>query len=38
MRFGGYAVPYQKPDPELEKQALKPGRGVAPELDLTGSD
>jgi len=23
MRFGGYAVPYQKPDPEMEKQALK---------------
>jgi hypothetical protein len=23
MRFGGYAAPYQKPDPEMEKQALK---------------
>jgi hypothetical protein len=23
MRFGGYAAPYQKPDPNLEKQALK---------------
>jgi hypothetical protein len=23
MRFGGYAMPYQKPDPELEKQTLK---------------
>jgi len=22
-RFGGYASPYQKPDPELEKQTLK---------------
>jgi len=23
MRFGGYAAPYTKPDPEMEKQALK---------------
>ena len=23
MRSGGYAMPYQKPDPEIEKQALK---------------
>ena len=23
LRFGGYAAPYQKPDPEMEKQALK---------------
>jgi prefoldin subunit 5 len=23
MRFGGHAAPYQKPDPEMEKQALK---------------
>jgi hypothetical protein len=23
MRFGGYAAPYYKPDPNLEKQALK---------------
>jgi hypothetical protein len=23
MRFGGYAAPYQKPDPDSEKQALK---------------
>jgi hypothetical protein len=23
MRSGGYAAPYQKPDPEMEKQALK---------------
>ena len=23
MRFGAYAVPYQEPGPELEKQALK---------------
>jgi hypothetical protein len=23
MRSGGYAAPYQKPDPEVEKQALK---------------
>jgi hypothetical protein len=23
MRFGGYAAPYQQPDPESEKQALK---------------
>jgi len=23
MRFGGYAASYQKPDPEMEKQALK---------------
>jgi len=23
MRFGGYAAPYQKPAPEMEKQVLK---------------
>ncbi len=23
MRFGGYAAPYAKPDPDAEKQALK---------------
>ena len=23
MRFGGYAPPYSKPDPDMEKQALK---------------
>ena len=23
MRFGGYATPFQKPDPEMEKRALK---------------
>jgi hypothetical protein len=23
MRFGAYAAPYQKPDPELERQALE---------------
>jgi len=23
LRFGGYAAPYQRPDPNLEKQALK---------------
>ena len=23
MRFGGYATPYQKPTPEIEKQVLK---------------
>ena len=23
MRFGGYATPYQNPDPNLEKQTLK---------------
>lgn len=23
MRFGGSAVPYQEPDPEIERQALK---------------
>ncbi len=23
MRFGGYAAPYQKPDPKIEKQTLR---------------
>ena len=23
VRYGGYAAPYQRPDPELEKQALR---------------
>ena len=23
MRFGGYATPYQNPDPEMEKQELR---------------
>jgi hypothetical protein len=35
MRFGGYAAPYQKPDPELEKQALKnQAEALQSELDL----
>jgi hypothetical protein len=35
MRSGGYAVPYQKPDPELEKQALKnQAEALQSELDL----
>ena len=41
MRFGGYAAPYryptpfQKPDPEIEKQALKnQAKALQSELDL----
>jgi hypothetical protein len=35
MRFGGYAAPYQKPDPELEKQSLKnQAEALRSELDL----
>jgi hypothetical protein len=35
MPFGGYAAPYQKPDPELEKQALKnQAEALQSELDL----
>ncbi len=41
MRFGGYAapygylVPYQKPDPEMEKQALKSqAEAMQSELDF----
>jgi hypothetical protein len=35
MRFGGYAEPYQKPDPELEKQSLKnQAEALQSELDL----
>lgn len=35
MRFGGYVAPYQKPDPELEKQALKnQAEALQSELDL----
>jgi hypothetical protein len=41
MRFGGYAAPYgypaayQKPDPELEKQALRnQAEAMQSELDL----
>jgi hypothetical protein len=33
MRFGGYAAPYQQPDPELEKQALK-SQAVAMQSEL----
>lgn len=33
--FGGYAVPYQKPDPEMEKQALKnQAEALQSELDF----
>jgi hypothetical protein len=33
--FGGYAAPYQKPDPEMEKQALKnQAEALQSELDF----
>jgi len=31
MRYGAYGAPYQKPDPEMEKQALKNQAGVLQE-------
>jgi hypothetical protein len=35
MRFGGYAAPYQKPDPNQEKQALKnQAEALQSELDF----
>jgi hypothetical protein len=35
VRFGGYAAPSQKPDPEMEKQALKvQAEDLQSELDL----
>jgi hypothetical protein len=35
MRFDGYAAPYQKPDPNLEKQALKDqAEALQSELDF----
>jgi hypothetical protein len=35
MRFGGFAAPYQKPDPEMEKQALtNQAEALQSELDL----
>jgi hypothetical protein len=35
MRFGGYAAPYQKPDPEMEEQALKnQAEALQSELDF----
>ena len=35
MRFGGYAAPYQAPDPEQEKQALKnQSEALQSELDF----
>ena len=35
MRFGGYAAPYQTPDPEQEKQALKnQAEALQSELDF----
>lgn len=35
MRFGGYAAPYQTPDPNLEKQALKnQAEALQSELDF----
>jgi hypothetical protein len=33
MRSGGYAAPYYKPDPELEKKELK-GRAEALQSEL----
>lgn len=36
MRFGGYAAPYPKPDPEMEKQALKnQAEALQSELEFT---
>jgi len=35
MRFGGYATPYQNPDPNLEKQTLKSqAEALQSELDF----
>jgi len=35
MRFGGYAAPYQAPDPEQEKQALNnQAEALQSELDF----
>jgi hypothetical protein len=35
MRFGGYAAPYQNPDPNLVKQALKSqAEALQSELDF----
>lgn len=35
MRFGEYAAPFQKPNPEMEKQALKSqSEALQAELDL----
>lgn len=35
MQFGGYAAPIQKPDPEMEKQALKnQAEALQSELDF----
>lgn len=35
MRSGGYAAPYQKPDPDMEKQALtNQAEALQSELDL----
>lgn len=35
MRFGGSAVPYQKPDPEIERQVLKnQAEALQSELDF----
>lgn len=33
MRFGGYATPYQNPDPEMEKQELR-SQAEALQLEL----
>jgi hypothetical protein len=35
MRSGGYAAPYQKPDPEMEKQSLRnQAEALQSDLDL----